>query len=144
MPRVSRPYRNTVEELADSGFVTSSGTQAGCFTLTPNVVVGARFHPDLGAFSRILDPRLLIEIQDPAAVIRDRASFFNLVHAGIEVEVLGFLALRAGVNKGWLSAGLGLDLFFLEIDAAVFTEELGWRPGQNGRGGVAIQAAIRL
>lgn len=137
-------YRNTVGDLADSGFVTSSGTPAGSFALTPNVVLGAQFHPDLGGFSRILDPRLLVEIQDPVAAIRDRASFWNLVHAGAEVEALGFLALRAGVNKGWLSAGLGLDLFFLEIDAAVFTEELGWRPGQRGRSGVALQAAIRF
>ena len=137
-------YSNTVQDLADSGFVTSSGTPAGSFALTPNVVLGASWHPDLGAFSRILDPRVLLEIQDPLAVIRDRASFFNLVHAGVEVEALGFLALRAGVNKGWLSAGVGLDLFFLEVDAAVFTEELGWRPGQNGRSGVALQAAIRL
>ncbi len=137
-------YRNTVQDLADSGFVTSSGTPVGSFTLTPNVVLGARWDPDLGAFTRILDPRVFLEIQDPAAAIRDRASFWNLLHAGVEVEALGFLALRAGVNKGWLSAGLGLDLFFLEIDAAVFTEELGWRPGQNGRSGVALQAAIRL
>ncbi len=137
-------FSNTVQGLADSGFVTSSGTPAGSFTLTPNVVLGAQFHPDLGGFSRILDPRLLVEIQDPVAAIRDRASFWNLVHAGAQVEALGFLALRAGVNKGWLSAGVGLDLFFLEIDAAVFTEELGWRPGQNGRSGVALQAAIRL
>jgi len=137
-------YRNTVQDLADSGFVTSSGTPAGSFALTPNVVVGARWDPDLGAFSRILDPRFFFEIQDPVAAIRDQASFFNLLHAGVEVETLGFLALRAGVNKGWLSAGVGLDLFFLEIDAAVFTEELGWRPGQNGRSGVALQAAIRF
>lgn len=137
-------YSNTVQDLADSGFVISSGTPAGSFVLTPNVVLGAGWHPDLGDFSRILDPRVLLEIQDPAAAIRDRASFWNLVHAGIEIEALGFLALRAGVNKGWLSAGLGLDLFFLEIDGAVFTEELGRRPGQDGRSGVAIQAAIRF
>lgn len=137
-------YRNTVQDLADSGFVTSSGTPVGSFTLTPNVVVGARWDPDLGAFSRILDPRFFFEIKDPVAAIRARVSFLNLLHAGVEVEALGFLALRAGVNEGWLSAGVGLDLFFLEIDAAVFTEELGWRPGQNGRSGVALQAAIRF
>ena len=137
-------YRTTVRALADSGFVASSGSPAGSFSLTPNVVLGASWHPDLGALSRILDPRVLLEIQDPLAAIRDRASFWNLVHAGIEVEALGFLVLRAGVNKGWLSAGMGLDLFFLNIDAAVFTEELGWRPGQKGRSGVALQAAIRF
>jgi hypothetical protein len=37
-----------------------------------------------------------------------------------------------------------LKLLFLDIDAAVFTEELGALPGDNPRSGLALQAAIRF
>ena len=63
---------------------------------------------------------------------------------GAEVKFLSFLSLRAGLNKGWASAGFGLDLLFLEIDGAAFTEELGSHPGDSGRSGIALTAAMHF
>jgi hypothetical protein len=52
--------------------------------------------------------------------------------------------VRGGLNKGWISVGAGIDLALLEIDAAVFTEEMGLYPGNKGRTGISVQAAIRF
>ncbi|HSV56660.1 MAG TPA: hypothetical protein VLH39_06065, partial [Magnetospirillaceae bacterium] len=104
----------------------------------------ARWSPDLGAFSRILEPSFMVGIRDLAPAIRDQESLLDLAHAGVEIKALGFLGLRAGVNKGGLSTGVGLDIGFLELDAAVFAENPGLRSGHDGRVGVALQAAIRL
>jgi hypothetical protein len=122
----------------------SSGSEAGSFSLTPNVAAGIRYHPDLGDLARFVDPLVLVELQDPVTVIRDGKSALNLLHVGVEVKVLNFLSLRAGLNKGWLSAGLGLDLLFMEVGAAVFTEELGDGADRRGRQGMILEAAIRL
>ncbi len=69
---------------------------------------------------------------------------WNLFHLGAEFKLLDFLSLRGGVDRGWLSAGFGLEVFALTIDASVFTEELGRHPGDDQRSGLALQAAIRL
>lgn len=122
----------------------SSGSDAGSLTLTPYAAVGVQYHPDLGALAQYFDPRVLVEFQDPVSVIQGNESFLNMLHAGVEIKTLSFLVLRAGVNAGYFSAGAGLDLLYLEINAAVFTEELGSSPGENGRSGIVVETAIRL
>ena len=71
-------------------------------------------------------------------------SALDLLHAGAEVRLLSFITLRGGINRGWLSAGAGVRLIFIDLNFAVFTEELGALPGDDPRSGVALQAAIRF
>lgn len=125
-----------------SGLLGSLGADGGGerFTLSPNITAGVQYHPDLGGLSRFLDPLVIFEIQDPVSVIRDGEGVLNLIHAGAEIRVFSCLYLRAGVNKGWLSVGAGLDLLFLKVNAAVFTEDV----DGVGRGGLALEASIRL
>ena len=135
----------TVEELlAELGagsFPRASGSSQSVLVL-PSVTAGLAWKPRL--VPGLVEPALYFEVQDPVSVVRDRESFWNLLHVGAEVELLSFFSLRAGLNKGWPSAGFGLDLAFLSLDAAVFTEELGRRPGDLPRSGATISAAIRF
>jgi len=135
----------TVEELlAELGagrFPRASGSTQSVLVL-PSVTAGLAWKPRL--VPGLVEPALYFEVQDPVSVVRDRESFWNLLHVGAEVELLSFFSLRAGLNKGWPSAGFGLDLAFLSLDAAVFTEELGRRPGDLPRSGATISAAIRF
>lgn len=51
----------------------------------------------------------------------------NLVkklHAGAEAS-LGLFDLRAGFNQGYLTYGLGIDLWLVKLDAAAYAEEIG-------------------
>lgn len=50
---------------------------------------------------------------------------------GAEVSLLKVFALRLGMNECYPSAGLGLNLGKLKIDAAVYGRELGLEPGSN-------------
>ena len=52
------------------------------------------------------------------------------LHFGTEAS-LGLIDLRAGVSQGYLTYGVGLDLFFLQIDATAFTSEMGSYAGQS-------------
>jgi hypothetical protein len=122
---------------------TSASTASAAFT--PNVTAGLSWAPRL--LPGIIDPTVYFEIQDPVSVVKNWDGFgsaVNLLHAGAEVKLLGFMMLRGGINRGWLSAGAGFKLFFVDVNAAIFTEELGALPGDNPRSGLAVQAAIRF
>ncbi len=55
-------------------------------------------------------------------------SFFNHLHLGAEFGFLN-LALRAGINQGYFTAGAGINLAILHLDYAYFGQELGEAPG---------------
>ena len=69
---------------------------------------------------------MAFEITD---VLNNRnGSIFKLFHLGGETH-LKLLAFRAGLNQGYWTAGLGIDLRFLTLDFASYGEELGLNAG---------------
>lgn len=110
--------------------------------MLPAVSLGLAWKPRL--IPGFLDPGLYLEFQDPVGIIVDKSSFWNLIHAGLDVKLFSFITLQAGFNQGWLSAGAGINLYLLELNAAVFTQELGLHPGDSPRSGISIQASIHL
>lgn len=62
--------------------------------------------------------------------IRNTGDITKKVHLGTELS-LALIDLRAGYSQGYLSYGLGLDLWFLQIDVAKYTAELGASAGQT-------------
>ncbi|MBU0937259.1 MAG: hypothetical protein KKI09_05980 [Spirochaetes bacterium] len=113
--------------------------------VVPNITAGVSFKPIPVPLRKLLDLNLTAEIQDPITAIQDKKSFMNTLHAGVEAQLLsGLVSVRGGVNRGWLSVGAGIDLLFLETNVAIFTEELGKRPGDRPRSGVSMDFVIRF
>jgi len=131
-----------VLDALSSGSLPEAGADADKVLMTPYVTAGLSWKPTL--IPGLLEPGLYFELADPIRAVQDKDSFWNLLHAGADLRCLGFATARLGLNRGWMSAGLGFDLLFCELDAAVFTEELGRRPGDLPRTGVIVQAAFRL
>jgi hypothetical protein len=132
--------QNLADQLSSGNLMSSTGSYTGKFL--PAIYAGLSWAPRLIPF--LLEPAFYFEIQNPVAVIKDNASIWNLMHAGVDVKLLSILNVRAGLNSGYYSAGIGINLLFLEANVAVFTEELGVHPGDNGRTGVSAQAVIRF
>lgn len=129
-----------VGTIMDTTSVPTDGTDP--YMLSPVISTGIGLQFNLG---RLFAPSIYIEAEDPVAIVSDGFdTIWSKVHAGAELKLLNFIALRAGLNKGWVSLGAGLDLVIFEVDAALFTEELGISPGDFGRTGIAVQAAIRF
>lgn len=129
----------TVGAIMDATMVPTDGTEP--YVLTPSLSVGAAVQ--LGG--KLLAPSLFVEAEDALGLVEDGfETVWTHLHAGAELKLLNFIALRAGMNKGWISVGAGIDLLFLEVDAALFTEEMGVNPGDFGRTGLAVQVAVRL
>lgn len=62
--------------------------------------------------------------------VRNSGDITKKIHLGTELS-LAFVDLRAGYNQGYLSYGVGLDLWLLQIDLAKYTAELGASAGQT-------------
>ena len=71
-------------------------------------------------------------------------SLFRTIHMGAETRILHILRPRIGFNQGYLSAGCGLDLKILEIDAATWGEELSLNPGQLQDRRYGVRVALQL
>jgi hypothetical protein len=54
------------------------------------------------------------------------------IHLGTELS-LPIIDLRAGINQGYMTYGIGINLLVFRIDAATYTEELGAYTGQSGQ-----------
>jgi hypothetical protein len=52
------------------------------------------------------------------------------LHTGVELS-LPLVDVRCGISQGYMTYGAGIDLWFFRIDAAEYTEETGYYPGQN-------------
>jgi len=114
------------------------------YTLTPQYAAGL----GLRLFENgLFEPSVYAEVEDPLELLKSSdiaTDVFSKLHVGAQLRLLRFITARAGLNKGWMSVGAGIDLALFELDAAVFTEELGLYPGNKGRSGISIQAAIRF
>jgi hypothetical protein len=141
-------WSGTIEELKaslEAGSLPEAGEGAAEVTMLPSVTAGLSWKPKF--LPGLIDPSVYFELQDPVAVFRNAdgiGSVLNLTHLGAEVRLLRILSVRAGLNRGWLSVGAGIDLLFLHMDAAAFTEELGALPGDKPRSGVSLSAAVRF
>ncbi len=56
-------------------------------------------------------------------------SLFRTVHAGAEASLADWILLRAGINQGYLCAGVGIDLPVLDIELATYGEEMSLNVG---------------
>jgi hypothetical protein len=115
------------------------------YSMAPNVTLGASISPITGPLSKLFDVTVIAEIQDPVNVYLDKSSVWNVFHLGLEADFLGgLMSLRTGLNKGWISLGAGISLLVLDLNIALFTEEMGPRPGDSPRTGIAAEVSIRL
>lgn len=115
------------------------------YPVLPNIAIGFSLRPMPAVISSLVDVLFIAEVQDIPAVLADGKSIMHTVHLGTEVDLLsGFISLRGGLNKGYISLGAGLDLAILEFNIAVFTEERGLLLGDKPRTGVSAEFAIRF
>lgn len=132
---------STIDEITASLTVPSGGQDL--FKLAPQYSAGLalRFNQ-----TGPVATSLYFEADDPMSLIPLVSSNIEAIpsqlHIGAELDLLHFIFLRAGFNKGLLSLGAGIDFALIEVDAAVFSEPLA-ATGQT-RTGIALQGAIRF
>lgn len=74
---------------------------------------------------------------------RTRVQLGKKLHFGLELEFPIF-SLRGGLHQGYYSAGAGVNLGILKVDAATYGVEMGVYPGQLEDRRYVIEASLEL
>lgn len=135
---VSNALQTQIEFPATGTLVT-----ADQYTIPMNVMIGIALHPDMGSFNNIIDPSLSVDLSDAIGALSGTSSIWTLLHMGAELQLLSLFSLRGGLNQGYLTMGLGAKLLFLDLNFALFTQELGAHVGDQPNSGATLDVAIR-
>jgi hypothetical protein len=113
------------------------------YVIPMNIMAGLAIHPNLGAFNNFVDPSISVDLTDVGGVLAGTSSPWTNLHAGLDLRLLSFFTLRGGLNQGYLTMGAGLKLLFLDLNFALFTQELGMHIGDRPSSGATLDLAIR-
>jgi hypothetical protein len=118
------------------------------YVIPMDVSFGVAFHPVFGSFNKILDPTIHVDLTDMidaiGGAITGDSSAWAMVHVGVELQIVRVFSLWAGLNQGYLTFGTGIDLYVVEINASMFTRELGRFIGDRPSSGITLEVAIRI
>ncbi|HET6484928.1 MAG TPA: hypothetical protein VFH83_00825 [Spirochaetia bacterium] len=102
-------------------------------TVPLDLAAGFAFTPNLGALEPYLGGlKVLLDYQDILDFLTHPTTASNpVLHVGlgIEFQLLQILALRAGFNEGYFSAGAGLNLSVFRLNLTMYGSELSLEPG---------------
>lgn len=76
----------------------------------------------------LTENKAAVEVQDIGKSSK-LVSLWKRVHMGAETRLIRLFSVRAGLNQGYYTAGLGLNLPLLKIDLATYGEEIGTNAG---------------
>lgn len=92
-----------------------------------SVDVGFGWKPNWG-LSWLANPNIAVDVVDVISLTKGFSTTNLLAHmrAGIEVEILKLLELRAGINQGYVSIGAGFNLMnIIHLEASYYRLEFG-------------------
>ncbi len=129
--------------LADAEFLVGASEYKQPMRLN----FGVGFHPEIPIISGLLNPTLYIDFQDLVSVIvaakeADVYGLIDLINIGAEVTLLSFINARAGFTNGYYTVGAGINLGFIQINAATIFGALELEDVSDF--GVTFELALRI
>lgn len=142
----TRWFYKAMDSAFGMGF---SGNKVDDIYITPwTINFGLAYNPTIGRLNRFIDFTVHGAIEQPlmdedSLYLYEEKSFWTRFDLGAELVLLSSIALRAGLQGGYFTAGFGLDLFLVELNAALYSRELGTIAGEQPQMGGAVEIAIR-
>lgn len=142
-------YENSYENIING---TLLGTEKVLdeYVTPATLKFGLSYNPSLWALFDIINPTIALdyslEFIDEGTFedYANQGSFWNNLSLGTELEIVSMVSLRAGLNQGYVTLGVGLELFIFELDAAVYSYELGEDVGDRQQMGAVVEFGIRF
>lgn len=126
-----RSKYTTLQSFLDGGEIPSQ--ENGLVPL--DLSLGIMYRPPIGGEDQFLSGmKVFLDYRDIIDFWTHPKTAKNpLLHIGLgtELEFLKVLSFRLGFNEGYLTAGLGLDLSVLALNASMFGSELSSEPGMR-------------
>jgi hypothetical protein len=99
---------------------------------------GSATRPHIGPFTKVI---FALEVTDIGN--NKYGSLFRLIHIGNEWHWKAF-SPRFGINQGYLTAGLGIDLLLVQLEFATYGEEMSLNAGGLEDRRYAFRLAIQI
>ena len=118
------------------------------FVVPMSIRTGVCYDPHF-FFSDLINPKFHVDMTIPLSDEDkisgyEKGTFWTNLSMGTEVTFFQILDLRAGLNGGYFSAGIGVDLWVFEINAALYSREMGAYAGHKATMGGALEFSVRL
>jgi hypothetical protein len=118
-----------------NGFFAGTAPVTGMGLVPTDLSAGIKVTPPLGIIGRVINKiDIYLDYLDILDFVTHPSTSRNwLLHldSGMEISLLEILHLRAGFGQGLFSGGLGLDLTFLKLSAAMYGTEESRFPSLN-------------
>jgi hypothetical protein len=142
-------WLNDLAEMGEMESVyTGTSTEPTDFTYTVpwSLDLGLGWAPDLGSLGALISPTIAVDLVDLLGYMElenpTEEDLWTRVNAGAEVRVLNMVDLRAGINQGWKSVGVGVDLLLIHVDAAYYWREYGLNIGDKPLDALTVRVNI--
>ncbi|OQY36293.1 MAG: hypothetical protein B6229_10520, partial [Spirochaetaceae bacterium 4572_7] len=135
--------------ISDGKFIGDQTNSTDYFT-PMSIKLGVSYNPNMGILNSIIDPvlaidyRVLIANESTVEDYVDQGVLWNNLSVGFNTEFFSFIDLRAGLNQGYVSLGAGIDLWIIELNASVYSKELGTHVGDRQQMGAGLDFIIRF
>jgi hypothetical protein len=113
-------------------------------TVPMSVNAGFALHPDMGTARSAFDPVVHLDVLDIVGLVTGQRAPWTYLHAGLETTIASVFAVRAGLSQGYLTGGFGLHMVFLDLNAAIFTREMGTQQWESPSSGATLELAVRF
>lgn len=140
---------NTFDNIVTGSFLGTEIVEDSYSTPT-TLKIGISYNPELGEISEYINPTVSIDYNVlfiDEGTVEDYAvssSFWNSLSLGASVEIYEIVHIRAGLNQGYVTAGLGLELSIIDINLGIYSKELGEDVGDRQQMGAALEIGVRL
>jgi hypothetical protein len=122
------------------------------YIIPMSLAAGVEFHPDLGRSAQLIDPRVSLSYEVPLLIGIDplafqgytNKTFWTGIHLGGELKLLNVFLFRAGLNQGYLTAGMGFDFIIGELAFSLYSRETGRISGDSREMAAAVQLSFRF
>lgn len=119
-------YEDTDEEATRTGF-----THEVPWTLD----LGLGWEPRSGALARRFKPAFAVDLVDFLGILESGVTtvedLTNRVQAGVELQLLSMVDVRAGISKNYRSFGVGIDLILVHVDVSYYWKDFGGESGEK-------------
>lgn len=129
------------------GALTADPIPGFDFVIPMSLTVGMGYDPRFDLWNQPARLRLAAEYTHTffqEASSREADTFWKNLHAGAELDILRIIKVRGGVNQGYVTCGIGLDLLFVRLDATYYSRELGLYAGHRQNQALALSVRAGL
>jgi hypothetical protein len=127
------------------GFPLGGSSNSDIVYRIPTVIaLGTSWSPDMGVLAQVMRATVSADLQIPLEDQYTQPSFWTWTHLGVEAQFLDFLAVRAGLNQGYFTFGLGARGFGVDFNLSISTDEMGRYSGIDPRPSLSAELACRL